>query len=443
LTHPAGRLPLGISKTFEFFQKDCRNINIMGNLFGHLFMLRVGLLTWLLRVRGFPCKGMLCSMLLVLTSCTAINLDTAFSLDQNLQNNIIDQSSDMFVEIEPLYLSDEIKQLLDGVVEPRDSQVERVEKIQDILYGQEYLAITYSDVKTHTAVEAFHAREGNCLSVMNLYVAMARYLDVDADFQTVAVQPNWDRRGGLLVLSQHINATGRFSAQKRYVVDFTPEIALQQLTSSIVTDLEARALYFNNLGVEALISGDYEAALKFFKNSLFLDSEESITWNNIGATYNRLENSEYAEYAYQKSFDIDNRNATAVNNLSKFYRSRGELRLAREYEKSIERFNKKNPYYHFAIGTLAFADENLPKARLAFMRAVKLKEEEPDFYAALGRVYLAMGDIEEARRYTELALSLIALNDEIYVPSSQKVRIIDTNTILRDASPGISIVMPR
>lgn len=415
----------------------------MTKLFGRLSSILASLSTCRLRVRRSPFKSLLFSMLLLLSSCTAIDLDTTFTLDQDLQNQIIDQSSDLFIEIEPLYLSGEIKQLLDEVIKPWDSEIERVEKIQDILYGQDYLGITYSDQKTHTAVEAFHARQGNCLSVMNLYIAMARYLNLDADFQTVAVKPNWDRRGGLLVLSQHINATGRFNAQKRYVVDFTPEIALQQLTSSIVTDLEARALFFNNLGVEALISGDYEVALKYFKNSLFLDSEQSITWNNIGATYNRLGNSRYTEYTYQKAFDLDNRNATAVNNLSKFYRNRGELRLAREYEKAIERFNKKNPYYHFAIGSLAFADENLPKARLAFTRALKLKEEEPDFYAALARVYLAMGDIEEARRYTESALRLIALNEEIYVPSSLKVRIIDTNTILRDASPGISILMPR
>jgi Flp pilus assembly protein TadD len=382
-------------------------------------------------------------LLFVLTSCSAIDIDTTFTLDQDLHNNIIDQYSDQFIEIEPLYLSDEIKTLLDDIVKPYDGEVTRVEKIQDILYGQDYLGITYSDQKTHTAVEAFHAREGNCLSVMNLYIAMARYLEVDADFQTVAVQPNWDRRGDLLVLSQHINATGRFNAQKRYVVDFTPEIALQQLTSSIVTDVEARALYFNNLGVEALIKSDYEGALKYFKNSLFLDPKKSIVWNNIGTTYNRLDNSEYAEYAYQQSFDLDNRNATAVNNLAKFYTNKGDLRLARKYQKAIERFNKKNPYYHFAIGSLAFADENMYQARLSFSRALKLKEEEPEFYMALAQVYLAVGDIEEARRYAESAQRLITLNDEIYVPSSQKIRIINSNTILRDSSPGISIVMPR
>jgi len=415
----------------------------MTNHICSLLVFLASLPTCCLRVRRLPLKGLRLFLLFALTSCSAIDLDTTFTLDQDLQNNIIDQYSDQFIEIEPLYLSDEIKTLLDDVIKPYDGEVTRVEKIQDILYGQDYLAITYSDQKTHTAVEAFHAREGNCLSVMNLYIAMARYLKVDAVFQTVAVQPNWDRRGDLLVLSQHINATGRFNAQKRYVVDFTPEIALQQLTSSIVTDVEARALYFNNLGVEALIKSDYEGALKYFKNSLFLDPKKSIVWNNIGTTYNRLDNSEYAEYAYQQSFDLDNRNATAVNNLAKFYTNRGDLRLARKYEKAIERFNKKNPYYHFAVGSLAFADENMYQARLSFSRALKLKEEEPEFYMALAQVYLALGDIEEARRYAESAQRLIALNDEIYVPSSQKIRIINSNTILRDSSPGISIVMPR
>lgn len=383
------------------------------------------------------------SLMMLLSSCTSINLKTAFISDQDIQGLIIDQTSDQFVEIDPLYLSDEIKQLLDEAMMPYDRDVDRVEKIQEILYGEDYLGITYSDKKTHTAVEAFHAREGNCLSVMNLYVAMARYVGVEANFQTVDVQPNWDRRGDLLVLSQHINATGRFNVQRRYVVDFTPEIALQQLTSSIVTDLEARALYFNNLGVEALISGDYKVALKYFKNSLFLDPEQSITWNNIGSTYNRLGNPEFAEYGYQRAFDLDRRNATAVNNLVKFYRVNGEDRLARRYEKAIERFNRKNPYYHFARGNLAYADKDIIGALESFNRALKLKEEEPDFYHALARVYLDLGEVAAARYYTESAQELIAQNDEIYVPSNDRVRIIDSNTILRDASPGISILMPR
>ena len=75
---------------------------------------------------------------------------------------------------------------------------------------------------------------------MNLYIAMARYAGIDAAFQTVAVRPEWDKRGELLILSRHINASGSLGYKRKYIVDFTPEIQLQQLTAEIVSDLHAR-----------------------------------------------------------------------------------------------------------------------------------------------------------------------------------------------------------
>ena len=289
-------------------------------------------------------------------------------------------------------------------------------------------------------MEAFYAREGNCLSMMNLYIAMARYVGVDANFQTVDVQPSWDRRGGLLVLSQHINATGQFNFRRRYVVDFTPEIALQQLTSSIVSDLEARSLFFNNLGVEALVEEDRIQALAYFKNALFLDSDSSIAWNNIGAAYSQLGNQEFAEYSYGVAFNNDRKNVSAVSNLAKFYRRNGDIDTAQEYEKAIERFNNRNPYYHYTQGTLAVVDRDFEKARGAFRRALRIKKFEPDFHFALSRVYRELGDIERALNFYESGNEIVAQNDEIYRPSSQKVRIIDSTTILRSSSPGISII---
>lgn len=377
-----------------------------------------------------------------LVGCLAIDVELEFTENPEIISQIIDQTTDRYSEIELLKLSPEITALIDGYLRPRDSELERLEKLQDILYSDDYLAMRYSDARTHTAIEAFEAREGNCLSVMNLYVAMARYAGLRANFQTVAVQPNWDLRGNLLVLSQHINATGRFSIRRHYVVDFTPEIALQKLTSSVISDQQARALYFNNLGVEAMIDDDFEQALLYFKNALFLDSHESIIWNNIGATYNRMGNLEFAEYSYQKAFSNDNTNASAINNLVKFYRQTGNEKLVLQYERATERFNNRNPYYHFAQGNLAFNNKDLESAESSFRRAIRLKEMEPDFTIALSAVYQAMGDISRAAELYESAQELIAQNAEIYQPSSQKIRIIDRDSILRSSSPGISILAP-
>ncbi len=391
---------------------------------------------------GSPSSRMrilLCLLLLALSACTGINLETQFQPDPSLRAQIIDQQEDRFASIDPLHIGADIKALVDRELAGLNNEADRVAKLQDILYGEDYLNLQYSDEQTHTAHEAFLAREGNCLSAMNLYVAMARYAGLDARFQTVRVQPSWDRRGDVLVLSQHINATGRFNVQRRYVVDFTPEIALQQLTSAIITDAQARALYFNNLGVEALVAGDEELALTYYKNALFLDDQLSIAWNNIGATYNRLGESDLAEYSYQMAFHTDGRNSSAINNLAKFYRNQGLLGIARQYENAIARFNERNPYYHYALGNLAFSQSEYDAARLMYRRAIRLKEVEPDFHYALARVYDAMGYSAQASEARNSAAVLLAENAEIYRPSNQKMRIIDNATILRDSSPGLSI----
>ena len=215
-------------------------------------------------------------LVLMLTRCASIDLESEFRLDNELQARILDQTSDAFADIDPLFLSDELKGRLDVYIGYVRDERKRVELLQDFLYDEANLGIIYSAEKTHTAMELYNARSGNCLSAMNLYVAMARHLGIEARFQRVDVQPSWDKRGGLLVLSQHINATGRFDQTIRYVADFTPEIALQQLTSKVISDTQARALYFNNLGVEALVAHNYEGAIAYFKNALFLDPENAI-----------------------------------------------------------------------------------------------------------------------------------------------------------------------
>jgi Flp pilus assembly protein TadD len=220
----------------------------------------------------------------------------------------------------------------------------------------------------------------------------------------------------------------------RYVADFTPEIALQQLTSVVLTDVEARSLYFNNLGVEALIAGDYPGAVSYLKNSLFLNNENSIAWNNIGAAYNRLGEGDLAEYSYRTSFELDANSSTAVGNLAKFYRARGELKRAAEFELAIERFNKKNPYYHFAQGYLAYDQGDLLAAQKSFEQAIELKEEEPDFYLALRQVYFDQGDLSKASELRRKALALVDSFAEIYRPSDERLRLLDTNIPQRGES---------
>ena len=364
-------------------------------------------------------------LVLMLTRCASVDLESEFRHDNELQARILDQTSDAFADIDPLFLSDELKGQLDVYIGYVRDERKRVELLQDFLYDEANLGIIYSAEKTHTAMELYNARSGNCLSAMNLYVATARHLGIEARFQRVDVQPSWDKRGGLLVLSQHINATGRFDQTIRYVADFTPEIALQQLTSKVISDTQARALYFNNLGVEALVAHNYEGAIAYFKNALFLDPENAIAWNNVGAAFNRVGDRALAQYSYRTAFELDGNSATAIANLAKFYHVQGDTRRARAYELAIERFNAMNPYYHYAQGHVAYGEGDLALARKAFERALALKEEEPDFYVALGRIYFEQGDLVAARKLSREAEELVLLNEEIYRPSNSRLRVLE------------------
>ena len=380
--------------------------------------------------------------LMLLSGCAGFELETDYVLDPALHARVIDQTSDQFPEIDPLYLDDGIKRWLEDNVGTRSRSNENaVSVLQNLLYGEDHLDIQYSDAKTHTAVEVFHARQGNCLSVMNLYVAMARHVGLDASFQTVKVKPSWDRRGDLLVVSQHINATGRLRARRNYVVDFTPEIALQQKTEELVSDADARGLYFNNLGVEALIAGDTGQALVYFKNALFINPRDSYAWNNLGTTFNRLGDDKLAEFSYHYAFEIDNTSATAVNNLVKFYRVRGQDALSRRYELVIDRFNQRNPYFQYALGKRAYEQGNYETARAYFRRAIRLKDYDPDFHLALALAYLQLGEVDRAQDARDEAEIVLAASDEIYEPSSSRLRIIDRDSILRNSSPGFSIIL--
>ena len=382
--------------------------------------------------------GVLLAMSL-LPACSMVRLELPFAADKELEASILNQREDAFPDLDAMALDQQIIDYLEANVTDRSSDYRIVDRLQELLFSEGYLNLQYDDLRTRTAVQTFEDRQGNCLSVVSLYIAMARHFGVNAQFQTVKVRPSWDRRGEHLVLSQHINAIGRLGQDTQYVVDFTPEITLQQLTANRVSDSQARALYFNNLGVESLIADELDKATAYFRNALFIDPELSIVWNNIGSTYSRQGHKDLAEYSYLKAFALDRSNATAINNLVKFHTARGDVSTAERYAKAIERFNNSNPYFHYNLGNVAYAEGNFEMARMHYERAIRRKESEPDFYLALSKTYEMLGDLEQSELQLGLARVAVLNSDQLYLPSRNKVRVVDEKSILRSSSAGFSV----
>lgn len=379
-------------------------------------------------------KNLLPVVVLLLTSCSGIRVDSDFIRDPAVEQRIISQQADAFPEIHLLELNDDIRAYLEQHVSLGASRAEKVARLQELLFGEQYLNIAYRDSANYSAIETFNTREANCLSLVNLYIAMARHLDLDANYHSVKIKPRWDLRGELMVLSEHINATGRVSRDVRYVIDFLPEINLQQRTAAIIDDSVARALYFNNLAVEQLMVQEYEAALRYLHNALWLAPDLAIAWNNIGAVYNRLRQTELAEYSYQRSFEIDDSSATAINNLAKFYYAQKDFEKADIYNRAIHSFNRRNPYYHYLLGNIAYSDQRFEQARRHYQAAIHRHDSEPDFYLAMGQAHLQLGEEKEGIRMLEMGLRIMREADQLTMPSREKLRMVRGNEVLRISS---------
>ena len=379
-------------------------------------------------------------LILMIQGCGIMRLDTQFRVDPTLESNVLQRDQRQVPDVQPLALNQAMLDYLDQHVESGLSNWRKVQRLQTLLFDEEFLNIQYDETATYTAIETFDAGYANCLSLVNLYIAMARHLGLDASYQTVQVQPRWNRRGELVVLSEHINALGRISGSGRYIVDFTPEVRLQQETARVVSDEHALALYFNNLGVEYLVNDDTERAVEYLQYAVLTNPNLSIGWNNLGSAWNSAGEQEYAEYSYRKAYSLDRHNTTAINNLARHYAIIGDDDRAARFRRVLDRVHDANPYYHYVQGNVAFEQGEYAAARRHFRNALRRQGNEPDFYFALGLTYEQLGREQEAEHFRMAYLALSQHGDPSYIPGRQRVRLIEDNrSILRRTDAGFTV----
>lgn len=376
---------------------------------------------------------------LLLTNCGMLGVNSGFRPDPTVEAEIIGQQPVILPQLQPLALDDTMLAYLDQHIPPGTQGWDLVNRLQELLFSPDYLAIQYDDTANFTARQTFAERRANCLSLVNLYIALARHYGLSVNYQTVQVRPIWNRRGELVVVSEHINAIGRVGPSGRYILDFTPEVRLQRQTDQLISDEQALALFYNNLAVDHLVQEQLEEALQYFRYALTVDPELAMAWNNLGSVWSRLDRDDLAEYSYLKAAWLDRTSASAYNNLVRFYSQQGDTEKAARYRRAVDSYNQRNPYYHYMLGNLAYEDAEYDKARQHFERAIQRYDLEPDFYLALGVTYRELGDEERFTELAQLSVALRELGDQAYRADQQQVRRIDTTSVLRSTSRGFSI----
>ncbi len=309
----------------------------------------------------------------------------------------------------PFEIDDSILAATEGRVHPASSEPRRTEQVTDFIFG--WVGLRYAIEPTRDARQTFEAKEGNCLSFVNLFVGIARRYRLNPFYVEVRDYQRWNYDEGTVVSHGHIVAGMRVDG-KLQTFDFLPYKAKSYRDFNPIDDLKAAAHYFNNLGAEALLRGDLDEALDLTGMAVRLAPDFDKAINNHGVVLLRQGKVEEALADFEHGLEENPSSVALLTNSARAYQTLGRGADAERLLARLEKEHAANPFLYIYRGEQALA-QNDPKGALDYMRkAYERNSELPAVHVGLAKVYLALGDRDTALHYVERALKLDATDPE-------------------------------
>ena len=271
------------------------------------------------------------------------------------------------------------------------------------------LGFHYQDDRTLTAAEAFDSRSGNCIGFANLLIAMARRAGLEAGYQEVSLEPEWSSQGDTLLVAKHINVVVR-SRNRAFMVDTSGQKFKPDDRRRFMNDREARALYYSNLGAEALLDNELHRAYAYLTRAIETAPRMPDPWNNLGVVYARNLQMREAEQMFLTAHAIDGKEYSALANLYELYMAGGDLASASRLEKKVENYRARNPYYLLKMSEDALAETRYEESFDLLERAIEMKDDEHLFHFALARTQYLTGKTVAAEISLDRARALAPEN---------------------------------
>ncbi len=268
------------------------------------------------------------------------------------------------------------------------------------------LRIEYDGALTRTAAQTFDARAGNCLSLVVMTAALAKALGVPVQFQSVAVDPAWSRRGDLLLVAGHVNVSlgrrpsraARADEVDRLVIDFLPPQDLRGLRAVPLAESTVVAMYLNNRAAELLAGGDVDAAYWHARAALRHDPAFLAARNTLAVVYLRRGLPAAAEQVLHSVLAADARHTTAIANLVPVLERLGRTDEAQAWRERLARVEAQVPLHFLALGQAAMREGRFRDAAASFARELDRDPQLLEARFGLAAAHEALGEREQARR---------------------------------------------
>lgn len=272
----------------------------------------------------------------------------------------------------------------------------RAFELNSVLRSAGMLHIHYAPEASLSAEEVFLQRQANCISFSNLFIAVARGWGMDARYQLVSSQRNWERYRLGVMLALHVNVLLRFKNGGEMTIDFSPKPSATKagLTTTrnqtelrkIISDDTAHALFWNNLAIDKLATRHVADAYRYLVKAISLDPQLSQLWTNLGIVFRHNNQTGSAEKSYKIALQLNPEESVALNNLVAMYQRAGNTEKAHYYFMELEKMNQRNPYYIYYLAEKAENDNDYSRAIKLLRRAIRMKQDDPMFHNRLNHL---------------------------------------------------------
>jgi tetratricopeptide (TPR) repeat protein len=141
---------------------------------------------------------------------------------------------------------------------------------------------------------------------------------------------------------------------ERYLMDSCQAIKFKVSTmdkggkASYPQKPDALRLYYQ--GVDEMKAEKFSEAVLSFEKSLYIDSNSTFAWDNLGISYRRIQKYEKALFAYKKSLEIDPTGTIPLQNIPVVYQYMKEYDKAVEAYQVLAKVDPNNPEVFYGTG---------------------------------------------------------------------------------------------
>lgn len=314
-------------------------------------------------------------------------------------------------EEEVFMLDQAAMDFVDSAVNLTRDPYEQMEALVDKIFDRSELNLLYMGNANTVASETFHNRAANCLSLSIMTYSLAQYAGMGVRFQDVKIPEYWTRRDGYSLLNGHVNlrilprnSDNVIHLLKHGVqVDFDPLVGRQNFTTRMVDRQTILAMFYNNLGADALLSNSYSKSYAYFRAAIKVEPDFDSSWVNLGILSRLNDHYELAEASYKQALAINSENLTAWENLAYLYELDNKPLLADEINARVESQRRDNPYHHFIMGEQEFEEHNWQAALQHYRDALRLDKSKHEIYFGLAKTYFELGDFIRSAMYMKKA----------------------------------------